>query len=110
MISTTKHLASRARDTLSVLPGLGGLPLSGLTSNTDFIIELVDLLERESLGLVDEEVDKGNTQETAAKPNEEDFGLEIGLSRAVVDKVGSRVGCTMLVTAKQKVLIEEAYQ
>ena len=99
MIVTTKHLASRARDTLSVLPGLSGPPLSGLASRTDFIIELVDLLKRESLGFIDEEVDKGNAQETAAEPDEEDLGLEVGLSGAVVDEVGSRVSCTMLVTA-----------
>jgi hypothetical protein len=99
VIITTKHLASRARDTLSVLPGLSGLPLSGLASNSDFIIELVNLLKRESLGFVDEEVDKGNAQETAAEPDEEDLGLEVGLSGAVVDEVGSRVSFTMLVTA-----------
>lgn len=97
VIVSTKHLTIRPRNTLAVLPGLARLPLLGLASNTDFIVQLINLLKGQTLGLVDEEVNESNTQETAAEPDEEDFGLEVGLSRAVIDEVGSRISCNVLV-------------
>lgn len=89
-----------------MLPGLSGLPVLGLAGNANFIVELIDLLEGETLGLVDEEVDEGDAQETAGEPDEEDLGLEVGLSGTVVDEVGSRVGCLELATALKDVTVE----
>lgn len=61
----------------------------------DLVVELVDLLEREALGLVDHGVDKGDADEAAAAPDEEDLGLEVHslrwLARVVVHEVGGRV-------------------
>lgn len=88
-----------------MLPCLGGLPVLGLAGNSNFIVELVNLLEGESLGLVDEEVDEGDAQETAGEPDEEDLGLEVGLSAAVVDEVGSRVSCVELAAATKDVTV-----
>jgi hypothetical protein len=105
-LSVSEHLATRSRDALAVLPGLGGLPVLGLAGNANFIVELIDLLEGETLGLVDEEVDEGDAQETAGEPDKEDLGLEVGLSGAVVDEIGSRVGCLELATAMKEVTVE----
>lgn len=67
------------------LPGLGNLA-----------IELVDLFEGQTLGLVDESPDEEEAEYTAAAPDEEDLGLEIdtlwGRSGVVVDKVWGGVG------------------
>lgn len=84
--------ASLVSNALAVLPGLLRLPLRRLGSNRHLLVELVDLLESKTLGLVDEEVDEGNAQEAAAEPDEEDLGLEVGVALAVVDEVGGRVG------------------
>lgn len=77
----------------------------GLAGNGNFIVELVNLLEGEPLGLVDEEVDEGDAQETAGEPDEEDLGLEVGLSAAVVDEVGSRVSCVELAAATEDIAV-----
>jgi hypothetical protein len=53
----------------------------------DLAVELVDLLEREALGLVDHEVDKGNADEAEASPDEEDLGLQVCVAGAVIDHV-----------------------
>jgi hypothetical protein len=95
----SEHLTTGPGDALAMLPGLGRLPVFGLAGNANLIVELVNLLEGEPLGLVDEEVDEGDAQETAGEPDEEDLGLEVGLSAAVVDEVGSRVSCVELATA-----------
>jgi hypothetical protein len=58
----------------------------------DFAVELVDLLERQTLSLVDHEVDKGDADEAEAAPDEEDLGLQVGVARAVVDHVRGGVG------------------
>jgi hypothetical protein len=104
VIISTKHLAIRSRDTLAMLPRLSGSPLLGLASNTDFVVQLINLLEGQTLGLVDEEVYESNAQETATEPDEEDLGLEIGLSGTEIDEVGSRISYNVLVTWRWKIV------
>lgn len=64
-----------------------GLPRLG-----DLGVELIDLLEREAFGLVDEEVDEGAADEAEAAPDEEDLGLQVGVAWAGVDHVRGGVG------------------
>lgn len=85
----SKHLSTGSRHALAVLPGFRGLPLCGLARHADLVVELIDLFEGETLGLVDEEVDKGDADEAAAEPDEEDLALEVGLAGTKVDEVGS---------------------
>lgn len=68
-------------DETTRLPGLG-----------DLAVQLVDLLERETLGLVDAGVHKDKRDEAEATPDEEHLGLQVGIARAAVDHVRSRVG------------------
>ena len=49
-----------------------GHPVGGLAGRLDLGVHLVDLLERHALGLVDVEVHKGDADEAAAEPDEED--------------------------------------
>ena len=63
------------------LPGLG-----------DLAIKLIDLLERETLGLVDAGVHKDKRDEAEATPDEEYLGLQVGIARTAVDHVRSSVG------------------
>ena len=51
-------------------------------------VEEVDLLERQTLGLGDEEEREGEAQEAAAAPDEEHLGAEVGVAGTVVDEVG----------------------
>lgn len=55
------------------------------------LIEEVDLLEGESLGLGDAEEGEDDAAGTRRTPDEEDFRLEVGVSWAGVDKVGGSV-------------------
>lgn len=79
-------------NTLSVLPRLVWYPLGGTGSKRHLLVQLVNLFETEAFGLVNEEVDKGNAEEAATEPDEEDLGLQIGIARAVVDEIGGRIG------------------
>lgn len=63
------------------LPSLGNLG-----------VELVDLLEGQTLGLVDAEVNEDETDATEATPDEEHLRLEVGVAGAGVDHVGGGVG------------------
>jgi hypothetical protein len=65
-----------------------GHKLLALPGLVDDAVQLVDLLEREALGLVDHEVDKGDAYEAEAAPDEEDLALEVGVLD--IDHVG---GC-----------------
>lgn len=67
-------------------------PSHRLASLVHFVVQFVDLLKSEALGLVDEEVDEADTQEAAAEPDEEDLGLEVGVAGTVVHQVGGGVG------------------
>jgi len=67
-------------------------PVLGLVCLRDFVVELVDLLEGQALGLVDEEVDKRDADEAKAEPDEEDLGLQVGIAGPEVDEVRCGVG------------------
>lgn len=64
----------------------------GLVRLGDLEVELVDLFERKTLGLVDVEVDECSADDAEATPDEEDLGLEVGVAWARVDHVRGRVG------------------
>lgn len=64
----------------------------GVAGIGDLGVELVDLLEGETLGLVDEEVDEGCADDTESTPDEEDLGAHVGVTWAVVDHVWGDVG------------------
>lgn len=55
-------------------------------------IKFIDFLKRQALSLVDAEPNEGNANETERTPDEEDFGLEVCVSGAVVDEVRGGVG------------------
>lgn len=59
----------------------------GIPVNARVSVENVHLLERESLGLGDEEVREEEAQHAASTPDEEDVRLESRVSRSRVDKV-----------------------
>src|SRR5947207_476218 len=42
-------------------------------------VEFVNLFEGETLGLVDHEIDEGDADKAEGAPDEEDFGLKIGV-------------------------------
>lgn len=69
-----------------------GLPRRRFPRVADLLVQLVDLLEGEALGLVDHEVDEEDAEEAAGEPDEEDLGLQVGVAVAVVDEVRRRVG------------------
>jgi hypothetical protein len=66
-------------------------PPHTLSGNLNLIIQLIDLLQGKTLGLIDHEVHEGDAQEAACEPDEEDLGLEVSVSWAPVYEVGSRV-------------------
>lgn len=62
----------------ALLEGGRGLPVLavlGACHARHLGVQLVDLLQRQTLGLVDEEVDEGDAEEAAGEPDEEDLGL-----------------------------------
>lgn len=77
---------------LNILEADSGNEALALPRLVDLEVELVDLLEGQTLGLVDHEVDEGDADETEAAPDEEDLGLQIGVARALVDHVRGGVG------------------
>ncbi len=83
--------AGRVGDALALLESHGRREVLGLASRRDSLVQLVDLLERESLGLVDEEVDEGDADEAASEPDEEDLALQVGIAWTVVDEIRGRV-------------------
>lgn len=56
------------------------------------MVQFIDFFQREALGLIDHEVDEANADETACEPDEEDLGLQIDVSGAVVDEIRGRIG------------------
>ena len=79
-------------DVLNVLEADGRHEALALPRLADLEVKLVDLLEGQTLGLVDHEVDEGDADEAEAAPDEEDLGLQVGVARALVDHVGGGVG------------------
>ena len=63
-----------------------------LPSLADLAVELVHLLEREALGLVDHGEDKGHADEAEGAPDEEDLDAEVRVAVPAADEVGGRVG------------------
>jgi hypothetical protein len=76
---------------LNVLERDGRNEARRLPRLADLAIELVDLLERETLGLIDHSPDEEDADEAASTPDEEDLSTEVGISRAVIDHVGGSV-------------------
>jgi hypothetical protein len=72
---------------LDILEGNGRDPARGLPRLADLAVELVDLLERQALGLIDHGPDEEGADKTEATPNEEDFSAQIGISGSVVHHV-----------------------
>lgn len=80
------------RDGQPLDEGLGGPPMLRLVRHFHLGIHLVDLFQSETLGLVDEEVHEGDTQEAAPEPDEKDLGLQVCVARAIVHEVGGAEG------------------
>lgn len=55
----------------------------------DLGVELVDLLEGKTLGLVDHGPDEEDADEAEAAPDEEDLCAEVGVTGSGIDHVGS---------------------
>ncbi len=62
---------------------------SGGCARDALLQHLVDLFERESLGLGNEEVGKCQGDTAESTPHEEDFGTEVGIMLVSSDEVGS---------------------
>jgi hypothetical protein len=76
---------------LNILERDGGNETRRLPRVGALSVELVDLLEGESLGLVDHGPDEEDADEAASAPDEEDLGAHVGVAGAVVDHVGGSV-------------------
>jgi hypothetical protein len=61
---------------------------SGTRPRRALLQHLIDLLERESLGLGHEEEGEGEGDAAEGAPEEEDFGAEVGVAGAGADEVG----------------------
>lgn len=55
------------------------------------LVHLVDRLEGKTLGLIDKHKDEDGANSTARAPEEEDLGLEVGISWSLIDQVWSGV-------------------
>ena len=73
-------LEREGRNEARGLPGLGALA-----------VELVDLLERKSLGLVDHGPDEEDANKAASTPDEEDLSTHVGVAGTVIDHVWGSV-------------------
>lgn len=62
-----------------------------LPRHGDFGVQLVDLLQRQALGLVDAAVDEDHADEAEPAPDEEHLGLQIRVAGARIDHVRRRV-------------------
>lgn len=76
---------------LDVLEGDGGDKARRLPGLAALSVELVDLLEGKTLGLVDHAPDEEDADEAASTPDEEDLGTHVGIARTRVDHVRSGV-------------------
>ena len=56
-----------------------------------FSVQLIDLLQGETLSLVDEEIHKGDADKAASPPNEKDLGLQVGIALSIIHEVWSRI-------------------
>jgi len=87
------HVTIRPRvHIVHVLEGHSRHEAARLPRLADLVVELIDLLEREALGLVDHGVDEGDADEAAAAPDEEDLGLQVDALRRLAGVVVHEVG------------------
>jgi hypothetical protein len=81
------HTAVVNMHILNVLEGDGRDKSRRFPRLADFAVKLVNLLKRQTLGLVDHGPDEEDADEAASTPNKEDLSTKIGVSRAVIDHV-----------------------
>lgn len=67
-------------------------PTNGVPCAADLGVQLIHLLQGKTFGLIYHEVNESNAKEAASEPNEENFGLQIGIARAIIHQVRGRVG------------------
>jgi hypothetical protein len=72
---------------LNILERDAGNEAGRLPGLADLAVELIDLLERQTLGLIDHGPNEECADEAESTPDEEDLSTEIGIARAVVDHV-----------------------
>lgn len=63
-------------------------PSNRISRHANLSIQFIDLFEGKALRLIDHEIHEDDAHETASAPDEEDLGLEVGVSGAPVDEVG----------------------
>lgn len=85
VFTSSTFLAQCIRNLLFLSPGDGGLPANTLPGGADLIVQLINFFQGQALGLVDHGVHKGNAQEAAAEPDEENLRLEVCVAGPVVD-------------------------
>jgi hypothetical protein len=85
------HAASVNMGILNILERHAWNEAGRLPRLADLAVQLVDLLERQTLGLVDHGPGEEDTDEAASAPDEEDLGTEVGVARSVVDHVGRSI-------------------
>ena len=83
------HVPVVGLDVLDVLEGDSGHETLGLPCVGDLGVELVDLLEGKTLGLVDHAPDEEDADEAEATPDEEDLCAKVGVAWAGVHHVRS---------------------
>ena len=66
--------------------------MHALTRDLNLCIQLINLLKREALRLIDHEIHKSDAQKAAGEPDEEDLRLEICVPWTPVHEVRGRVG------------------
>lgn len=89
---TSDLFAFLGREALPLAEGQAWHPAGRLASRRAVGVHLVDLFEGQALGLVDVEVNEGNADETAPKPDKEDLGLQIGIPISVIHKIRGGIG------------------
>lgn len=89
-ILLTSKDATLVSDGSPLLESGSGHPVLALPRSTQTLhlrVQLIDFLQGQTLGFVDEEVDERDADEAAAKPDEEHLGLQVGVALSVVDKI-----------------------
>jgi hypothetical protein len=95
LVFTSRALFSQCiRNLLLLRPGNGGLPANTLPGRADLIVELINFFQGQPLSLINHGVNKGDAQEAAAEPDEENLGLQVRIAGSIVDKVrGGEAEC-----------------
>jgi len=75
----------------SLLEGNGGLEVHGIPGLADGVVELINLLKRETLGLIYEHVDEYHTNEAATSPDEEYLHTQVGVTWSGINHVWSSI-------------------